>query len=74
MTARSLVLFVRRPGGQSQFSAQLAVAARASASRCATLQARIAEHPGADLSVPALAARAYMSARHFARAFRARPA
>ena len=30
------------------------------------------EHPAADLSVEALAARAYMSPRHFARAFRGR--
>ena len=69
-TARSLVLFVRRPGGQSQFSAQLAVApARREPLR--EVQAHIAEHPAADLSVPALAARAYMSERNFARAFRA---
>ena len=69
-TARSLVLFVRRPGGQSQFSAQLtATPARREPLR--DVQAHIAEHPGADLSVPALAARAYMSERNFARAFRA---
>jgi len=69
-TARSLVLFVRRPGGQSQFSAQLK-AAPARREPLREVQAHIAEHPAADLSVPALAARAYMSERNFARAFRA---
>jgi transcriptional regulator GlxA family with amidase domain len=69
-TARSLVLFVRRTGGQSQFSAQLK-AAPARREPLREVQAHIAEHPGADLSVPALAARAYMSERNFARAFRA---
>jgi transcriptional regulator GlxA family with amidase domain len=69
-TARSLVLFVRRPGGQSQFSAQLS-AAPARREPLRDVQAYIAEHPAADLSVPALAARAYMSERNFARAFRA---
>ena len=33
--ARRLVLFLRRPGNQAQFSAQLAGAARASATTCA---------------------------------------
>jgi transcriptional regulator GlxA family with amidase domain len=69
-TARSLVLFVRRPGGQAQFSAQLR-AAPARREPLRDVQAYIAEHPGANLSVPALAARAYMSERNFARAFRA---
>jgi transcriptional regulator GlxA family with amidase domain len=69
-TARALVLFVRRPGGQSQFSAQL-TAAPARREPLRDVQAHIAEHPAADLSVPALAARAYMSERNFARAFRA---
>jgi transcriptional regulator GlxA family with amidase domain len=68
-TARSLVLFVRRPGGQSQFSTQLA-AGPARREPLREVQAHIAEHPAADLSVPALAARAYMSERNFARAFR----
>jgi transcriptional regulator GlxA family with amidase domain len=69
-TARALVLFVRRPGGQSQFSAQL-TAGPARREPLRDVQAHIAEHPGADLSVPALAGRAYMSERNFARAFRA---
>jgi transcriptional regulator GlxA family with amidase domain len=69
-TAQSLVMFVRRPGGQSQFSAQLK-AAPARREPLRDVQAHIAEHPAADLSVPALAARAFMSERNFARAFRA---
>jgi transcriptional regulator GlxA family with amidase domain len=68
--ARWLVLYARRTGGQSQFSAPLA-ADLAHREPLRDLQAWIAEHPGADLSVGALARRANMSARHFARAFRA---
>lgn len=68
--ARHLVVFMQRPGGQAQFSAQLAAQAPSSTS-LASLQAYIAEHPGADLSVPALARRAAMSPRTFARRFRA---
>jgi transcriptional regulator GlxA family with amidase domain len=68
--ARWLVLFVKRPGGQSQFSAQLAGQA-AERAPLRELQAWMADHLDADLSVPALAARACMSERHFARAFKA---
>lgn len=67
--ARQLVLFLRRPGGQSQFSAQLAVQA-AEREPLRDLQAWITEHPDADLSVPALARRVAMSPRNFARVFR----
>jgi transcriptional regulator GlxA family with amidase domain len=67
--ARWLVLFVRRPGGQSQFSAQLAAQA-AERRPLRELQSWIADHLDADLSVPALARRACMSERNFARAFR----
>lgn len=68
--ARHLVVFLRRPGGQSQFSAQLkAQTARREPLR--EVQHWITEHPGADLSVDALAARARLSPRHFARAFHA---
>ncbi|MFF0299936.1 GlxA family transcriptional regulator [Streptomyces sp. NPDC004562] len=66
--ARHLVVFLRRPGNQAQFSAQLAVqTARREPLR--EVQRWIAEHPEADLSVEALAARASLSPRHFARAF-----
>jgi transcriptional regulator GlxA family with amidase domain len=69
MTARQLVLFVQRPGGQSQFSAQLGaqVAAR---DPLRDLQAWIAEYPDEDHAVERLAARVAMSPRHFARVFR----
>jgi transcriptional regulator GlxA family with amidase domain len=66
--ARRLVLFARRPGGQAQFSVQLAAQA-AAPGPLQDLQAWIAEHPDADLSVPALANHSHMSARTLARAF-----
>jgi transcriptional regulator GlxA family with amidase domain len=68
--ARGLVMFLRRPGGQSQFSAQLSgqVAHR---EPLRDVQRLIAEHPEADLSVPALAAAANLSPRQFSRAFTA---
>jgi transcriptional regulator GlxA family with amidase domain len=68
--ARWLVLFVKRPGGQAQFSAQLA-AQSAERAPLRELQAWMADHLADDLSVPALAARACMSERNFARAFKA---
>jgi transcriptional regulator GlxA family with amidase domain len=67
--ARQLVLFVRRPGGQSQFSAQLAHQ-HADREPLQDVQAYIADHPDADLSVAALAEHAAMSPRTFARTFR----
>lgn len=67
--ARHLVMFVRRPGGQSQFSAALDLQA-AERRPIRDLQAWIAGHPSADLSVEALAARVHMSQRNFARVFR----
>jgi transcriptional regulator GlxA family with amidase domain len=68
-TARWLVLFVKRPGGQAQFSAQLA-AQMAEREPLRELQQWIPDNLTADLSVPALARRACMSERNFARAFR----
>jgi transcriptional regulator GlxA family with amidase domain len=68
--ARGLVMFLRRPGGQAQFSAQLAgqIAHR---SPLADVQRLIADHPENDLSVPALAAHANLSPRQFTRVFTA---
>jgi transcriptional regulator GlxA family with amidase domain len=66
--ARRLVLFLRRPGSQSQFSAHLA-AQTAERDGLRTVQRWIAEHPADDLSVARLADRAGMSVRHFARSF-----
>ena len=67
--ARFLVVFLRRPGGQRQFSVQLA-AQSAQRRPLRDIQQYIAEHPDADLSVSVLAERANLSPRHFARAFR----
>jgi transcriptional regulator GlxA family with amidase domain len=68
--ARQLVVFLRRPGSQSQFSAQLS-AQVADRQPLREVQQWIAEHPAADLSVEALAERASLSPRQFARAFAA---
>lgn len=66
--ARHLVVFLRRPGNQAQFSTQLATqTARREPLR--EVQRWIADHPAADLSVEALARRAALSPRQFARAF-----
>ncbi|AKJ09404.1 AraC family transcriptional regulator [Streptomyces incarnatus] len=67
--ARHLVVFLRRPGNQAQFSAQLA-AQTARRDPLREVQRWITEHPAGDLTVDALAARARLSPRHFARAFR----
>jgi transcriptional regulator GlxA family with amidase domain len=66
--ARWLVFFLKRPGGQSQFSAQLA-AQLAERAPLAEIQTWILEHPEEDLSVSVLARRCGMSARNFARVF-----
>lgn len=66
--ARLLVMFVKRPGGQSQYSAHLAAQA-AENPPIRALQGWILEHLTDDLSVPALASRAAMSPRNFARVF-----
>ncbi|MEU0096070.1 DJ-1/PfpI family protein [Kribbella sp. NPDC006257] len=70
LIARGFVVFTRRPGGQTQFSAQLRVqTARTPAIRA--VQNWLPDHLAQDLSVAALARRAGMSERNFARAFRA---
>lgn len=68
-TARMLVVYARRSGGQSQFSVQLA---HQSAERqpLRELQAWIAEHPDSDLSVGTLAGRMHLSERQLSRVFR----
>ncbi len=67
-TARHLVVFLKRPGGQSQFSALLAAQAQDDGS-FASLHEWIAAHLDADLRVEALAGRAGMSPRNFARLY-----
>lgn len=66
--ARRLVLYLKRPGGQSQFSAQLATQLAAS-EPIRDLQMWLTEHPAEDLSIPTLARRVGMSERNFARVF-----
>lgn len=66
--ARELVIFARRPGGQSQFSAHLS-AQLAERDALRELQRYILEHVEADLSIAACAKRVSMSPRNFARAF-----
>jgi transcriptional regulator GlxA family with amidase domain len=66
-TARQLVLYHRRSGGQSQFSSLLEL--KAPTGRFGALLTWAREHLDARLSVDDLADRAGMSARHFTRAF-----
>lgn len=66
--ARNLVLFMRRPGGQTQYSAGLNVQAAATP-RLRQLIAEVTSDPSGDLSVPRLAVRAAMSERTFSRVF-----
>ncbi len=66
--ARHLVVFLRRPGNQAQFSAQLS-AQLANREPLREVQRWIADHPDADLTVETLASRARLSPRQFARAF-----
>lgn len=66
--ARTLVMFLHRPGGQSQFSAALRRPA-AEHPGIRAVQAEVTENPGRDHRVPELARRAGMSTRHFVRVF-----
>jgi len=66
-TARQLVLYHRRSGGQSQFSSLLEL--KAPTGRFAPLLAWARENLDAPLTVEEMAERAGMSARHFSRAF-----
>jgi len=66
--ARELVMFLKRPGGQAQFSAQLA-SQLAEHEPLRELQSYVVEHPDDDLSVERLARRVAMSPRNFARVF-----
>jgi transcriptional regulator GlxA family with amidase domain len=66
-TARQLVLYDRRSGGQSQFSSLLEL--KAPTGRFGLLLTWAREHLDAPLTVEHLAERAGMSSRHFTRAF-----
>ena len=66
--AQDLVMFLRRPGTQSQFSRFLSTQAPAKGP-VRELQTWILEHLDSDLSVERLAERLAMSPRHFGRVF-----
>ncbi|MGW5343425.1 GlxA family transcriptional regulator [Streptomyces sp. NPDC004050] len=70
--ARAMVMYVKRAGGQSQFSVPLSVQASADDDRVDELRAWIQEHLAEDLPVPVLADRLHLSVRHFGRLFRRR--
>jgi transcriptional regulator GlxA family with amidase domain len=67
--ARAMVLFLKRPGGQSQFSAELHQQMRDARGRFEDVHDFIRTKLDADLSVPALAKVARMSPRNFARVY-----
>ncbi|SOJ55540.1 HTH-type transcriptional regulator [Mycobacterium simulans] len=66
--ARWLVLYLRRPGGQTQFAAPVWMP-RAKRTSIRQVQEAIEAHPGGSHSIDDLAQRAAMSPRHFTRVF-----
>ncbi len=66
--ARWLVLYLRRPGGQTQFAAPV-WAPRAKRAPIREVQEAIETEPGGRHSISELARRAAMSPRHFTRVF-----
>ena len=68
--ARWLVMFLHRPGGQTQFASPVWVP-RAERSAVRAVQTLVEAAPGGDHRVPILAAAANMSVRHFTRVFAA---
>jgi transcriptional regulator GlxA family with amidase domain len=67
--ARVLVVYLKRAGGQSQYSALLAAQAESESNNFAELERWIAENLKADLRIESLAERAHMSPRNFARMY-----
>lgn len=67
--AQNLVMFVRRPGGQTQFSTALE-SQKAERDGLRELLGWVVENLDQDLSVEAMADRAHMSPRNFSRVFR----
>jgi transcriptional regulator GlxA family with amidase domain len=66
--ARWLVMFLHRPGGQTQFASPVWVP-RAERSSVRSVQELVESTPGADHRLTVLASRAAMSVRHFTRVF-----
>ncbi|GGQ35062.1 AraC family transcriptional regulator [Streptomyces virginiae] len=78
-TARTMVMYVKRAGGQSQFSVPLTLPAdpgdpAGQGDRIDELRRWIGDHLTEDLSAEALAARLHLSVRHFSRLFSRRTA
>ncbi|MCP4722574.1 MAG: GlxA family transcriptional regulator [Desulfobacteraceae bacterium] len=67
--AKQLVVFMKRQGGQSQFSTSLARQSAVKGTLTNTLK-WIQKNPGADLSLEALASRSAMGQRNFSRIFK----
>ena len=67
--AQLLVVYLKRAGGQSQYSALLDAQAHSESERLAELEQWIMEHLNSDLGVSALAKRVHMSPRNFARVY-----
>jgi transcriptional regulator GlxA family with amidase domain len=65
--ARHLVMFLKRPGGQAQFSTALSL--QSAEDRFGTLHDWISRRLADDLSLPALARQAGMSERSFSRRY-----
>lgn len=70
--ARVLVVYLKRSGGQSQYSALLAAQVESESDDFTDLERWIAENLTANLSVEALAERVSMSPRNFARVYAAK--
>jgi transcriptional regulator GlxA family with amidase domain len=66
--AREMVVYLKRAGGQAQYSAPLKFQT-AGRNRLSELIAWISAHPAEDLSVAALAARSCVTPRHLTRKF-----
>jgi transcriptional regulator GlxA family with amidase domain len=67
--ARVLVVYLKRAGGQSQFSALLTAQMESESEPFGQLERWIAEHLRSDLTIDALAEHVHMSPRNFARAY-----
>jgi transcriptional regulator GlxA family with amidase domain len=66
--AQSLVVFLQRPGGQSQFSPSLALP-RPTIPALREITDAVVADPSADHSIATMAARAHVSPRHLTRLF-----
>jgi len=66
--AQWMVVFLKRPGGQAQFSVHLSTQ-MADREPIRELQSWVLDHPGGELSVESLARRVNMSPRNFFRVF-----